>query len=298
DLPTKPPAKDEKAEEKEKVAAAKTPDVVLNETIGAPYPRRDFPTQLSLVYVDMPDKGAVLTASMQLAREFINFDQTADSRAALVDLAGVVLDERGKQVARFRDRLTISLISPSDESLRRDLTYNFQTPLKPGLYQVRVAARDSKSTRSGSAMQWIEIPDLAERHLSMSSLLLSETKEAEAPKAEAASVIKSAWSVDHHFARTSGLRFLTYIYNAARGADGSLSPDVALQVQILRNDQPVLTTTLRKVEPAGQADLSRLAYAAELPLEAMPPGRYILQVTVIDRVAKASTSQRASFEID
>jgi VWFA-related protein len=297
DSEAKPPTKKDSAKE-EVAASAKAPEAELSEAIGSAYPGNAFPTRLSLVYVDMPDKGTVLTASMQMAKQFITFNHSEGGQAAVVDLAGIVFDDKGKQVTRFRDRLAISLTSSSDDSLRRDLTYNFQTPLKPGLYQVRVAARDSQSGRAGSARQWIEIPDLSARRLSMSSLLLSENKDAEMQKAEATSIAKSAWSVDHRFARTSKLRFLTYIYNAARGADGAAPPDVALQVQISRDDQPVLTTTLRKVESGAQTDLDRLAYAAELPLEALPAGRYVLQVTVIDRIAKTSASQRASFEIE
>jgi hypothetical protein len=148
-------------------------------------------------------------------------------------------------------------------------------------------------------MQWVEIPDLATQRLSLSSLLLGETTEdAGTISSEAATTPVTAMSVNHRFARTSKLRFLTYVYNAARGRDGTTPPDVALQVQILRDDQPVMTTAQRKVELSGQPDPARLAYAAELPLESMPPGYYVLQVTIIDRIAKTSATQRTNFEIE
>jgi hypothetical protein len=103
-------------------------------------------------------------------------------------------------------------------------------------------------------------------------------------------------SVDHRFERSSSLRFLVYIYNAARAATAGTHPDVALQVQIFRDDQPVVTTPLRKVSTDSQ-DLARLAYAAEIPLQEMSAGQYILQVTAIDRIAKTSASQRIRFEV-
>jgi hypothetical protein len=104
--------------------------------------------------------------------------------------------------------------------------------------------------------------------------------------------------VDHRFARTSNLRFVTFIYNAARGTAGTESPDVALQVQVFRDDQPVITTALRRVKTEGLEDLARLPYAAEIPLKGMLAGHYVLQITVIDRIAKVSASERASFEIE
>lgn len=300
DLATKSSPKKESA--RETSALTKTSEAELREVLQSAYPAQALPTQLALVYVDTPEKGIVLTASVQVARQFIAFNHAGGKRSALVDLSGIVLDEQGTTVRRFADRLNINIPSNPDASLGQDLIYNFQMPLKPGLYQVRVAARDSKSALVGSAMQWVEIPDLATQRLSMSSLLLGETIRDPDPTGGGAgaesAVVATAMSVNHRFARTSKLRFLTYIYNAARGANGSTSPDVALSVQILRDDQPVMTTAQRKVEVSGQTDPNRLAYAAELPLELMTPGHYVLQVTIIDRIAKTSAMQRTNFEIE
>src|SRR5207248_10669603 len=44
----------------------------------------------------------------------------------------------------------------------------------PGLYQVRAVARDSQSGRTGSAMQWVEIPDFTQREFRLSSIFLGE----------------------------------------------------------------------------------------------------------------------------
>ena len=83
----------------------------------------------------------------------------------------------------------------------------------------------------------------------------------------------------------------------ARGRANNEPPDVVIQVQVFRDNQPVLTTALSKVETEGVEDLKRLPYAAEIPLSSMAEGRYRLQVTVIDRKAKTSATQQVSFEI-
>jgi VWFA-related protein len=283
-------------------AKAKTAaELELREAIGSPYPSNALPTQLGLVYMDTADKGVVMTASIQIARQFMTFNHSEDKQTAIVDLTGVVLNDNGKPVASFRDRLDIAVYFPKYVGPpRRDLVYNFQSPLKPGLYQVRVATRDSKSGRTGSALQWIEIPDLTARKLSLSSLLLGETtKDAELLKGGAPNAVaESLLTVDHRLPRSSKLRFMTYIYNAARGANGTAPPDITLQIQILRNDQPVVTAASRKIEPGNALDPARLPYAAEVPLEALLPGRYVLQITAIDRISKTTASQRASFEVE
>jgi hypothetical protein len=247
---------------------------------------------------------------MELDSEALSFILANGKQMATIDLGGVIYNDQGKSVASFVNQLQVNPPANMEAAHRRGIFYHYQTKLKPGLYQVRVAARDSKSGRTGSAMQWIEIPDFSSRRLMLSSVLIGERPSAssvsvektdEANKSETNKNETGAdnvfFSVSRRFTRNSRLRFLTNIYNAARSADGSQTPDVALQIQILRDNQPVLTTALSKVETRGVQDLARLPYAAEIPLESMPAGRYLLQVVVIDRIAKTSATQHIAFEI-
>ena len=105
-----------------------------------------------------------------------------------------------------------------------------------------------------------------------------------------------ALSASHRFKRESTLRFLLFAYNTVF-SPADQKPDVAVQVQVIRDDQPVLTTALRKVTADGVPDLKRLPYAAEIPLSELLPGRYLLQVSVIDRVSKQSTSRQTHFDV-
>ena len=103
-------------------------------------------------------------------------------------------------------------------------------------------------------------------------------------------------SIDHNFTVNDHLRFMVYVYNAAPAADAK--PDLAIQLQVLRDNQPVDTTPLKKISTEGVADLKRLPYAAELSLAGLPAGRYILQLTAVDRVSKRSASQQTRFEVE
>ncbi|HEY3579148.1 MAG TPA: hypothetical protein VGK82_01350, partial [Pyrinomonadaceae bacterium] len=98
------------------------------------------------------------------------------------------------------------------------------------------------------------------------------------------------------FKRASTLRFLIFAYNTTL-APVDHKRDVAVQVQVIRDDQPVLTTALRKITTEGVADLTRIPYAAEIPMTDLQPGRYLLQISVIDRVSKQSTKQQTHFDV-
>jgi hypothetical protein len=103
-------------------------------------------------------------------------------------------------------------------------------------------------------------------------------------------------NADRHFSRNSWLRLLVSTYNAK--TNGATPPDLALQVQVFRDDQPVVTSPLRKINLDGTTDFQQIPYAAEISLNDLPAGRYLLKLTVIDRLAKTNTAQQAKFIIE
>jgi hypothetical protein len=103
------------------------------------------------------------------------------------------------------------------------------------------------------------------------------------------------FSVDRRFTKGAHLNFLTIIYNAARGTGGV--SDLQAQIKISRAGQAIVTSPLRKVVVEG-ADAARIPYGANIALQTLPAGRYLLQVTITDKVAKSTASQQVSFEIE
>ena len=271
----------------------------LRESLTAPYPDRTLPVLMSTDYYDVATKGAMLSTSIQIPGEFLVFGEQPDGKIqAVIDISGLFLDEKGTVKSSFLERIVTT--APNMESTkgnRNDITFIYPAKLEPGLYQVRIAARDDKSAKVGSAHAWIEIPDLTKKKLTMSSLLLGERTDSTMTNVSSSGgPISVPLSASHRFRRESNLRFLIFAYNAAPST-ADQKPDVAVQVQVIRDDQPVLTTALRKISVDGVADLARVPYAAEIPLSDLTPGRYVLQVNLIDRVSKQSTTRRTHFDV-
>jgi VWFA-related protein len=284
ETPAKPEASS-KDRKKEKDKGKKNPvETELLAALKSQYPRRALPTSLSAGYMDTPTGDAQLTISVEVDAQALGLNADGSGDPASLDVVGAVVDDEGKAVSEFEENLTVAPLQTT--SVRRRVIYNHQLQLKHGLYQVRVAARDRRTGKAGSAMQWLEIPDIKKGGLALSSLFVGETGDGSAQLAVCA---------DRRFTRASRLGFFLYVYNAARAAS---SPDVALQVQIFRDDQPVVTRPLFKIETAGVADFARLSYGEDLSLESLPAGRYVLQITAIDRTGKSSASQRTSFIVE
>lgn len=277
-----------------KAAEAKANDSELLAALGSLYPRREMAVALSVGYLDTGEQGTVLNISMQLGRTAFDFDSTGDKRKALVDVAGAAIDDRG-QFGSFKQLLTITP-DPADPEASQPLIWHQRLRLKPGLYQVRVVLRDRTTGRVGGAMQWVEIPDLTKGDFALSSIFLGERNLEAAPAEGETSRPRSlVVDVDHRFARTSVLRFQTYVYNAARSGGREVS-DVQVQAQVFRGTTPLISTQPLKVP--STADPARLPFWSELSLEQLPPGRYVLQLTATDRTTNRTAAERVSFSVE
>jgi hypothetical protein len=293
----KPVKTPEKSVERDLVAA-----------ITSVFPERELPVALNLAHVNMPEKGDLLSVSLQVPSEFLTFKtDVGDKRKAIVEVGGFVHDSRGHIGAKFNQRLSVTANAGHSSAanggepviLDLDVGYTFPVFLKPGLYQARVGVVDVANGKTGSANAWIDIPDLSAKQLGMSSVLLGEREAVNIANASTASTEYAKQinlSIDRQFHQDAYLRFLVFIYNASL-APATGKPDAAIQIQVVRDDQPVLTTVLRRVDPEGVIDLARLPYAAELSLNSLPLGQYLMIVTAVDRISKRSVSQQTKFRI-
>jgi len=273
---------------------ANTPENELRAALGSLYPRRELPTSLSAGYLNTPDKGTALSLSMQIDSEMLNFDGPAGKQEAIVDVLGVALDDRGK-FSSFKQKLTVPPATASSK-YQRFVTWHQLLPLPPGLYQVRVAIMDPQSKRTGSAIEWVEIPSTGPGTFSMSSIFLGERP------AELATSDKQAIgpqpiriNVNQRFARTSVLRFQTYIYNSSERAG---APDVWIQARVIRGDQQIAAVAPSRIPPDVSKDPQRLPYWSEIGLSQLSPGWYTLQVSVNDRISGASATQSIRFAVE
>ncbi|HEX8708692.1 MAG TPA: VWA domain-containing protein [Pyrinomonadaceae bacterium] len=280
-------------------AAAKGTEADIRAALSASAPKKGLPTQLSVSFVDVPGNGPLLTASTQMATDVLGYGPDGRQPAA-IDLAGVVLSDRGKQVGGFKTRINVNPLAADQQVKNPGVIYSYKVPLKPGIYQVRVAARDDRSGRVGSTMQWIEIPDLSTRRLTLSSLLIGGQLFSPTQKQATggAAFEQVQFSVDRRFASGSHMNFITLIYNAARGAGGSGSPDLEARIQLTRDGQVIVTSPARKIAVDASTDLSRIPYGADIALKTLPAGHYLLKVIVNDRNANTSASQQVAFDIE
>ena len=259
-------------------------DTDLRAALNDSHSTQALPLQLSLMYLDTPANGPVLTTSIQAPTESLSYGNEGRDPAEL-SVAGVVLNDQGKRVAGFKTELKVNPASSSDGGrATASVIYNNRSPLTPGIYQVRVAARDNRSAIVGSAMEFVVIPDLLKRQLSLSSLILG----LESVTQKTADAGQIQWSVDKRFPLDSQFEFMTFIYNGAN--------NLTARVQVYKDGRSVLSVPARTIEP-GQEDPRRIPFKARINLAGLQAGRYILEVTVEDPTSHKRASQQTAFYI-
>lgn len=261
----------------------------IAEALSQFYPVAELPTSVNARFSDTADQGSQIMVGTEISTGRLFSGSPEDRQPHTVDLLGIVLNDNGKTVASFRGQLSAD---PTTGVANPSIAQTTEIKLKPGIYQVRVAARDQKSGLIGSAVQWVVIPDLTEKRLALSSLFVGDRK------GQPVSDPRVPLSINHHFTNDSRLRFFASIYNAARGQDSSGKPDVGMQMRIFRDDQVIFTGPVVKAGTDGIDDLFRIPYAAEISLRTLKAGAYVLQLTASDNVAKSTAVQRVKFLVD
>ena len=138
-------------------AKAREDDMRL--VIDAPVSQSEIPTAVDLRFVQMPGIGTQIVATLSLDEASVTFEQIDGKLAADVDVGGILYDDKGKPINSFVGRLRIFPRNATAGQPKRSV-YRFTTLVPGGLYQVRVGVRDLKTSRIGSAMDWIKVPKI------------------------------------------------------------------------------------------------------------------------------------------
>jgi hypothetical protein len=236
-------------------------------------------------------------------------DEPNKMHKCVVDVLAMTFGDNGIPIDQVGRTYTIELPEESYQRAQREgFVYVVTVPVKkPGAYQLRVSLRDSASDRIGSASQFVEVPDLKKDRLALSGLALKGTTTRDPQSGGDASAdqegiekgsAEASPAVRHNHPGMY-LTYVYFIYNAH--SDKDAAPQLTTQVTIFHEGKPVFTGRPSVLHINGQPDVKRLIDAGLIQLGTnMPPGDYVLQVTVTDALADKkhqTTSQWMDFSV-
>ena len=296
-------AKDPEKAEKKEVALR---FARAREALGSLFPLRGIPVQVAASFVDTGNGQAFALILGHLDVSSVKFELVNGIRNAAVEVVGTIFDENGKSVDMFSQRLNMQLKPAAYEQvLKSGLIFTRRVVLKPGLYQVRLAALREGHKQTGSAFDWVEISDINKKQLTLSSIFLTTEKETnylmaqmkpkEGEEKQEAAPIPS--QVMRRFKIGTAFDFSLFTYNAKTDAKGVT--DLVVQSQIFAGNKVIYASPLSKIEPTPESKGANfMPYAARLMLDKFEPGNYELRLLVIDRMAKTSAKRSLSFVVE
>lgn len=288
---------------------SRTGDGELYEAIVAPLPTAGLNLHLTAFFANTPKEGSFVKSLIYIDGKQITFtDDSKKMKKAVFDIIAVTLNSKNEVVDELNRTHTIRIPVKSLEEVQKNgLIYSANVPVKKaGVYNFRVAVRDTNSKMVGSAGQQIDVPNLEKDDIYVSGLTIGEIAVRDnkpiLPKIietddEFSTVSTLAVPAIRKFSTGSVLGYSYKIYNAKLDK-AKQKPNLTTQV-ILYNDGKIVSDS--EAQPSQldpQDDLKRIFDYGYLKL---PPttsaGDYALQIIVKDLLTKEVTSQWIDFEV-
>lgn len=280
---------------------SRRPEDRVREALAAIIPYEEIGVTARASFINVPGTGSLIIAAIHLDGRTLRFRQANGAFTATVELTGVFYDTQGKVVHSFSKKLDLNLRPPTyQDILQRGVEYIEHVRPGPGLYQMRIAVVEPSTGRLGSASQWVEIPDLRKQRLQLSDIFFLTEPPPDSPRDSGRTAPRQAEPMliaptRRVFNRDGWFDFGFYIYNGHRAAGSK--PDLVVQIQVLQNSMPVVTSPLRVVPIGEGTDEQRIFYGRRLMLQSLAPGKYELRVIVIDRRSRQRAVKRIDFNV-
>jgi len=260
--------------------------------LNSPIPIGGIPLSLFAA----PYKGTAPNASVALALEMRADDfKFAERNGAFNNRVEVVfssVDTAGTVRPGNRHVLTLELKPETLAVARqRGLRLVSEIALPPGRYQLRAAAAEEGSNRSGSVLYDLEVPDFFKAGLSMSGVSLTSASAGATPtvrpKDPLASVLPGPPATTREFERADRLALFAEFYENIPGA-----PPHAVDIATTMRDAGG-RIVFEEREERSSTDLQGASggygYGLQIPLGEIAPGTYVLRVEGRSRADNANT---------
>jgi VWFA-related protein len=264
----------------------------MNEALRSPFGANQITVRLNSLYANT-DAGPLMRVSIYVNANDISFSNAADNfHDGSFDVKSALFGDNGQVIYQRDQTATLHLNqSQYERTLREGVVYGFDVPVKyKGAGQVRVAVRDHASQKLGSTGQLVTMPDLHKNVLAMSGILLATEASVQA-NANLNLALR-------RFRQGERVMFAYAIYKA-QFHDGQ--PQLTAQTRVFREGKLIFTGQPLPVSMDGQFDRQRITAGSRLQLGSeFPPGNYVLQVIVTDKLAKQNpneASQWIDFEV-
>jgi len=261
----------------------------LATALFSPFRAVGIPVKLTPLFMHTEKSGSFLRAMLHIDSSTLQFSEVPADAAdtnkepwqqALINEVVVLFDDTGRAVDQVGNPQKIKARGPGLESLKKHgIDQQLDVPVpRPGAYQLRAAIFDRTSNLTGSAAQFVEVPDLKRKRLALSGAVLSSVAWAEDKD--------PAGSAAQRVLRKGGeLEYALTVFNAVIPPD-TKRPNLLTQLRLFR-DGTLLYTGKKVPLTAAAPAADELVMVKGRVRITSSPGEYVLEIGVQDQSAPA-----------
>lgn len=286
---------------------AQTPIQQLQRALASPFVVNGINLRLNAIFGSDQKNEPFVRSLLHVDAGDLEFtDEPDGAKKAVFDVLAVSFGDNGQVVDSLGKTYTLTAKPETYKWIMANgFVYHFVFPVKKaGAYQYRVAIRDGKRGSVGSASQFIEVPNLKKKRLTLSSLILETLTADEWRKDMAGQPYQRASDAMTDTAlrrvkKGSVMRYGVEVYYAK--LDTARQPRLTTRVRVFLEGKMILDGAEKPFEMRGQTDLQHLKTNGALSIgNEMLPGDYVLQIIVTDQLAdkkKQIATQFIQFEV-
>jgi hypothetical protein len=258
--------------------------------VMSPFVSPDVRLRLTPLFGYERKRGSYLRTLLHVDAKDLTFARLPDGmQEDGVRLSAIAFDTAGRIVGQTHRDDWFTVPATNFGQVQHDgFVYVLDMPIAKGAYQVRAAVRDEGSGRTGSASQFVEVPDVSKGRLALSGIVLTQADGDETTVSPAV----------RRFAQGATLSYSCFAYNP-RVDPKTRTAALDLALEIFREGTVVETLAPRRIEGVTTDAVSVQAVAGtfHLPPDA-GPGSYTLNVTVRDSLRKKAVARQwIDFEV-
>lgn len=269
----------------------------LVHAIMSPFAVIEIPVRLNAFFGVEADQRTFVRSLLHVSAKDITFKDASDGgKTAEFDVLVVGFGDDGVALDSLSKRYTLTLNKARyDEFQKRGFVYDLAFPVKkPGAYQLRIAIKDTASNKIGSATQFVQVPDLSKKRLTLSGVAVENISVdvwnhriagGGAKEGDSNPLLDTAL---RQFKRASILNYGLNIHNARTPVN------LTSQVRLFRDGKQVFVGESKPVPSKLTNGAAAFLGSLSLPTE-MEPGEYALQVIITDNNIKGRNRTAAQF---
>lgn len=275
----------------------------LKEQVQVNIQYENLPIQVHQDYFKLNDAQVLVPITIQIPNRELSFKPEGDLHVAKLAVYGIVTSMTNRIITEFDDDLITSYRSQGlQEGLKKASVYQKIIPLEARMrYKLDLIVKDLHSGHVGVTRMAISPPNYTEEKLDTSSLILSNLVEPmeRVPEENEMFVlgdVKVIPKLDKEFTPEMPLGVYLQVYNAAIDQQ-SFSPSLQVVYRLYKDGELLKEATDENGESTQFFSGRRVVLIKHLSLADLEPGRYQVQVEVVDRLTARQAQVSGDFKV-